>query len=298
MPEEIVQPESAAPPPNTGGFIQSVCEFLAPPRTRILVVVICVLLGLLLGGVYYAFNGFQKRLTTESLPPGPTVQRVIDSGKLVIGADATFPPMEFMDASGKLVGYDVDLGTRIAEELGVEAEFVNISWDNIFDVLLQGEVDVVISSVTITEERELTYDFSDSYINAGQVIITRTEDASIQTTADLAGKKIAVQEGTTNEEQALLYTSEDLVLTYADFIDATEALLSGEADAIFSDLTGAKGIIDANAGLKIASDPFTSDFYGVTFRKDEEDLVAEVNQILTALRQEGFMVFLKQKWLE
>ena len=139
---------------------------------------------------------------------------------------------------------------------------------------------------------------SESYLNAGQVIITRKDEASVKFTTDLAGKKITVQKETTNEEQALLYTQKELVLTYEDFIDATKALLSGEADAIFSDLTNAKGIIDENPTLKIVSDPFTSDFYGIVFRKGEGELVTKINNILDSLRQRGVSVYLKQKWLE
>ena len=114
----------------------------------------------------------------------------------------------------------------------------------------------------------------------------------------MKGKKIAVQEGTTNEQQAHNYTDALMVLAFPDFIQATDALISGKADAIFSDLTSAKGIISAHPELKIASEPFTSEYYGIVFRKDETDLVEKVNQALNSLRQQGVLVYLKQKWLE
>lgn len=255
------------------------------------------LIILLLVGISFAFTFFQQETSKESVP-GPTVSRIVNASKIIIGTDATFPPMEFGDDKGNLLGYDIDLGDRISEELNVEAEFVNIAWDDVFEALLQGEVDVIISSVTITDERKQKYDFSDPYLNAGQVIITRKENTSISSTDDLQGKKIAVQKGTTNEQQAYQYTSKAMVLTYDDFIDATNALLNGEADVIFSDLTGAKGIVNKSPTLKIASDPFTSEFYGIVFRKGEEDLVAKINSVLEILRQRGVLVLLKQKWLE
>lgn len=260
-------------------------------------ILILFFIVILIVGAYYVINSLQKELD-KSEPIGPNVQRIIDSGKIVIAADATFPPMEYVDNNEKIIGYDIDLGNRISEELNVKAEFKNIVWDDIFDKLLQGDVDIVISSVTITDERKLKYNFSEPYLNAGQVIITRKATTSITSTDDLQGKKIAVQKGTTNEQQALEYTSEALVLKYDDFIDATNALLEGKADVIFSDLTGAKGIVNANPTLKIASDPFTSEFYGIVFRKDEEDLVVKINSILDTLRQRGVLVLLKQKWLE
>ncbi|OGC52326.1 hypothetical protein A2982_01870 [candidate division WWE3 bacterium RIFCSPLOWO2_01_FULL_39_13] len=234
--------------------------------------------------------------TTET--SDPEIQRIKSAGKIIIGTDATFAPMEFIDTNGNVTGYDIDLGNKIAEEFGVKPEFVNVPWDNIFDNLNSGKVDLIISSVTINEERKKLYDFSDGYLNAGQVIITHKGNNSIKSVNDLKNKKIAVQKGTTNEEQALLYTQEQNVLRYDDFIQATEALNSKKADAIFADLTVAKGIIDENPGLKIASDPFTSDTYGIVFRKNSDDLVEKTNQTLQSLRQRGFLVYIKQKWLE
>jgi ABC-type amino acid transport substrate-binding protein len=130
------------------------------------------------------------------------------------------------------------------------------------------------------------------------VIITRKDTQAIETTKDLAGKKIAVQKGTTNEEQAKTFTQPNLVLTYDNFEEATNALLTASADAIFSDLTGAKGIIGKNPSLRVASDPFTNEEYGIVFRKGEDDLVTEINTILKGLRQQGVLTYLRQKWLD
>ena len=266
------------------------------------------LLLVVLGIVGYIFLSSQRQETIKPKETQPHVDTIIASGKIIIGTDATYAPMEFTDdATGELKGYDVDLGNKIAEELGVEAEFKNIPWSDLgmdppvtstTSALLRKEVDVVISSVTITDARKQTYDFSQPYINAGQVIVTKKDNTSISSTNDLRGKKIAVQKGTTNEEQALVYTDTDLVLLYENFDDATDALLTGKADAIFTDLTNAKGTVDEHKDLKIASDPFTSEFYGVVFRKGETDLVQRVNEVLNLLRQRGVEVFLKQKWLE
>lgn len=253
-------------------------------------------LFVLLGIGYTYYQGLVKK--EEPPEVGPNVQKILDAGKIVVGIDATFPPMEYEDEEGNFAGFDVDLIQKIAEELGVEAEVKNIAWDDIFNAVLEGEIDMIVSSVTITEERKELYDFSSYYLNAGQVIITRKEDISIKSAADLVGKKIAVQRGTTNEEQAVLYTADELVLRYDDFIQATQALKEGTADAIFSDLTGAKAIVEENPDLKIASEPFTSDFYGIVFKPGQSDLVEKINEILSSLTQGGYLLTLKQKWLE
>ena len=93
------------------------------------------------------------------------------SNKIVVATDATWPPMEYVDENREIVGYDIDLMKAIAEEAGLEVEFKNVAWDGIFAGLAAGEYDAVISSVTITDERRENYDFSDPYINAGQIVV-------------------------------------------------------------------------------------------------------------------------------
>ena len=198
---------------------------------------------------------------------------------------------------GAMMGYDIDLGNKIAEEMGVKADFKNIPWDDLFKALEQQQVDMIISSVTINEERQKLYDFSDSYLNAGQIIITKKTTTTINSAQTLQGKRIAVQEGTTNEEEAVKYTTPNLVLKYPDFVQATQALVEGKADAILSDLPQAKGAIVANPTLKIASDPLTNEYYGIVFRKGDPN-VTKVNDVLSALRTKGILTDLKQKWLD
>ena len=228
----------------------------------------------------------------------PHLREITSRGTLRIGTDATYPPMEFLDNKENLVGYDIDLGDRIADKLNLTAEFVNIKWDDLFTSLEEGKIDMIISSITITDERKAKYDFSSEYLNAGQVIIIRKDNTVITSTADLRGKKIAVQKETTNETEALKYTENDMVLRYDDFIGATNALIDGKADAIFSDLTNAKGIVNENPTLKIASEPFTQEFYGIVLRKGDTKLLSNLNDSLEILRQQGVLVYLKQKWLE
>lgn len=294
-----MQVETPAPiPASNPPSLQSVTPPPQEPSKKhfpLLAVALLILATAAVVLMYVATNLLQYNMqatSTEVAQPTST-QR-----KLIVGTEATFEPMESLDENGNFVGYDIELGQRLASQMGVEIEFRNIAWDDIFTSLEKGEIDMIISAVTITDERREKYDFSEAYLNAGQVIVTRQSDEGIKTTADLAGKKIAVQKGTTNETQALEFTSSELVLTYDSLVGATEALVAGQADAIFSDLTGAKGIINQNEGLKIASEPFTSDYYGIVFRKDQTELLGRVNEALNALRQQGVLVYLKQKWLE
>lgn len=286
-------PSSINPPPqSTGQAVPPVHKKGKPMLWVMILLIFAFLCGLLLA-VWY----FQTQLQKVSPAEQTTQVPVTTPSKIVIGTDATFQPMEYTASEGALMGYDIDLGNRIGEEWGTEVEFKNIPWDDLFQALENKQVDMIMSAVTVTDERKKNYDFSEAYLNAGQVVIVRKTDTMITSAADLQGKKIAVQEGTTNEAQAMKLTSESLVIRYPDFELATQALVNGQADAILSDLPGAKGIITENRTLKIASDPLTNEYYAVVFRKGDPN-VAKVNEILSSLRTQGVLTDLKQKWLD
>ncbi len=228
--------------------------------------------------------------------PNTVPSAVTEPKTLVIGIDATLEPMEFIE-NGNLVGFDVDLGTYLAKELDAGIEFRNIIFDNLFNSLDQRQINMIISAVSIIEERQQKYDFSDEYLNAGQVIITKKGNTTIHGTADLRGKKIATQTGTTNEIEALKYTTDRLVMRYSDFVQATNALVAGSVDALFTDLPNAKGIISKNSSLKIVSEPFNNEYYGIVFIKGDPS-VTQVNEALASLRKKGVLAELEKKWLD
>ena len=124
------------------------------------------------------------------------LDRVHKSGELRIGTDATYPPFETAEG-GQYTGFDIDLGTAIARELGVKPRFVNAAFDGIFPALQNGTFDVVMSSVTITPERSASMLFSDPYYDSGQLIVVNQDRQGITTPDDLKGKTVGVQINTT-----------------------------------------------------------------------------------------------------
>jgi polar amino acid transport system substrate-binding protein len=268
-----------------------------PKHHWFLRIIILMLVAAIVSGLVLALR-FSGQKTISQVPFANRELPLITSGKLVIGTDATFPPMEGFDQSGNFSGYDIDLGKQLAEKLGLQPDFKNISFDNLSGALQNKEVDIIISAITITAARKQKYLFSDPYLNAGQVIITRREEITISSTSNLTGKKIAVQKGTTNEQLGTQFTTADLIIGFDDFNEAINALVTGQVDAIFSDLTGAKGIISKNPTLKIASEPFTTEEYGIAVRKGNESLVQKINAALASFQQQGILIQLKQKWLQ
>jgi ABC-type amino acid transport substrate-binding protein len=201
-----------------------------------------------------------------------------------------------LDEKGEAIGFDIDLGKEIAKGMEMEPEFKAIPWDNIFTSLEREEIDLVISSVSITDERKKLYAFSVPYLNAGQVILTAKTNTAITKPADLTGKKVGAQQETTSLEQAQKYSTG--AKAYPDPDAAVADLLKGTLEAVIVDLPAAKGYTVKNPTLKIASDPFTSEYYGVVMKKGDAAMQEHVNTVLRNLEQKGVLADLKAKWLE
>ena len=261
-------------------------------KTYLILIIIIIL-----GAILFAGFNFLKDPQEETIDD-PLLQKIKSSGKLLVGTDATYPPMESIDEEGNLIGLDIDIIKEIASDLGVEVEFLNMDWDRLisFNPLYEGEVDVLISSITITPERALQVAFSDPYFNAGQTIITTTEKSKeIKGPDDLTGKILGAQSGTTCEDVARELTEEEFIKLYEDFYQARDALLEGEIDAIISDYTGALGLVAGMDELKIIGDPFTQEFYGIAVTKNNTALLREINESIRRMKRENRIKELTEK---
>lgn len=241
----------------------------------------------------YPANGEEAPAETpQEAYPQPT------DGALRIATDATFPPFEFVDeATKELAGFDIELMNAIAEKAGFTLEWSNLPFDSVLAGLSQCQFDLAIAAITITDERKEQMLFSDPYINAGQIVVIRIGDESIKSVADLAGKTVAAQLGTTGEIEARKienvnykpYDTYDLA-----FLD----LANGQVDAVIADYPTALGFIGQNPDrLQTVGEVFTEESYGIAVCKNREDLIAPINAALQALKDEGKIAELEQKWL-
>jgi branched-chain amino acid transport system substrate-binding protein len=221
--------------------------------------------------------------------------------KIVIACDAAWPPMEFVDENKEIVGFDIDLMEAIAEEMGFEFEFKNVAWDGIFAGLEAGDYDAIMSSVTIRDDRLEKYDFSDPYINAGQITVVRADETEIQGPEDLPGKTVGAQIGTTGA--FAIQEIENATLKEYDNIDlALLDLVNGNIDAVVTDTPVAADFALASdqfrGKLMIVGDPMTEEFYGVVVRKGEmQDFLAAFNEGLKIVQQSGVYDELYDKWI-
>lgn len=216
---------------------------------------------------------------------------------LRVGANVAYPPFEFVDENGEYAGFDMDLIREVGRRLGMQVEIINTAWEGIIPGLVAGHYDVIISAMTITDARAAAVDFTDPYFSTGQVIVVRADDDSVRTPADLAGKVVAVQIGTTGQFAAERLTGLRRIDHYPTTPEAFLALRIGRADAAVVDELVAVQESIANPGvLKVVGTPFTVEYYGIALRKGRDELLRAINRALAQIKADGTYDALYEKW--
>jgi len=209
------------------------------------------------------------------------------AGVLRIGTEGTYAPFTYHDESGKLVGFDVEIGEAVAEKLGVKPEFIEGKWDGLIAGLDANRYDTVINQVGITDKRKEKYDFSKPYIVSKAVLIVRADDEDIKGFADLKGKKSA-QTLTSNFGALATESGAELVGTNG-FDESIQLVLTRRADATIND---SLSFLDfkkhkPDAPLKIAAQKEDADASGIIVRKGQADLVAAIDKALDDIKADG-----------
>ena len=208
-----------------------------------------------------------------------------------VGTDAAYAPMEYIDDKGDIVGIDVDVVNAIAEQAGIEVTFDNVGWEPLFTAVKNGEVDIGMSSITINDERKETYDFTDPYFEANQLILVK-EDAGIESLADLKDKKVAVQINTTGHEVAKKLQGDTCanILAYENLPIAIQEMLNGNAVAVIGDNAVVLDYVKNNPKTKfktIEDDSFEKEYYGLMVKKGNKELVDKLNKAIQELKDNG-----------
>ena len=220
--------------------------------------------------------------------------------KQVIGLDDQFPPMGFRDETNQLVGFDIELAQAVCDRLGIEAVPTPINWTTKEFELNGGKVDVLWNGLTITEERQEAMLMSPAYIANAQVIVVRS-DSGIATLSDLAGKTVALQEGSSADEA---YAGCPAAGTEKELVKAPEniSLFSdlkiGRIDAVVIDkVFGDYYIAENGEGLlTILEEQLADEEYGIAFRKDNQQLADLILTTLDQLVQDGTAAQISQRW--
>lgn len=226
------------------------------------------------------------------------LDRVLERGKLIVATDAAWPPFEYMEGEN-VVGVDLDIAKDIADGLGVELEIINVSFDSLSMYLENGEADLALAAITVTEDRADAMEFSEPYCESSQYIVVKDDNDDVKSIDDLAGYTVGVHLGTTGDflisdevNMGVLAGSGASVQQYKDLTIAAMGLNAGDVQAVVCDKQLAENLCTVNDGLKCfeavyADGSSTQEEYAAAAAKGETDLIAKVNEIIVPLKEDG-----------
>ncbi len=226
-----------------------------------------------------------------------SLARVQDLGVITIGVDDSYPPMEYRDDDNNLVGFDIDFAAALGEKLGVEMEFMPTEWNGILLALQSKKFDIILASLSITDERKESIGFSDPYVLGGQILVT-LEDSEINVAEDLEGKVLGCQMGSTGQvsaEENLSFTKE--LKKYDKIPEAIMDLKNGRADAVIMDAqVGAYYLTLDDTKYKVLEKMVSEEPIGIGFRQEDVELTEAFNTAIEELKADGTMSELSVKW--
>ncbi len=272
-------------------------RFLASPFLASSLVLMCLLAG------------------CRSSEPDLTWQRIQQLGVIRVGMDPNWLPFEYVDGSGQLSGFDVEVAGELGNRLGLEVHLVaNLSFDALYDALMAAQADAVISAVVIDVGRSADFYFSTPYFDAGQVLVIGPTGTDIDAMEDLSGRVLAVELGSNADIVARRWARRlaDLSLLHVESADgALNAGASRQADAALTDRATALMALKADGGrrtsderpiighsnLQISGEPVTDEQYAVVVRRESGTLLRAINAALADMRRDGTLEELERKWL-
>ena len=209
----------------------------------------------------------------------------IDPGKLTISTSPDFQPFEYTDDNGNIVGIEPDMMKLICEKIGLELVIDAMDFDSALLAAQQGKSDAVVSGVTVTEDRKLVYDFTNTYITITQGIVSK--EANNVTMDTLKDQTIGVQRGTTGHIYAEDDFGEDSVVAYDTYPTVFQALMNDQVSCILMDDAVAKAYVAQNPGLVLNASTYEPENFAFGISKGNTALLDAVNKALDELIADG-----------
>lgn len=242
--------------------------------------------------------------SAEATATGLTLQALQDKGFFAYGLEAGYRPFEFYDDNNELIGYDIDLANALGERWGIEARPTPTNWATVIQSMYDESFDMILGGMTATAERFERVNFSIPYMDASSGLLVRA-DAGISDRQALDGKIVGAKSGTPSIEQFEV-TQEELGIQYAEptktFPDdaaGVEALRSKRIDAYASSVVSMLEVTKEQEGLAVIpfkSDRWAAEYTCAAFRKEDDDLRAAFDEAIMAMRDDGSLYELQQKW--
>jgi ABC-type amino acid transport substrate-binding protein len=231
-------------------------------------------------------------------PAGSTPAKLQDKGEITIGVKFDVPPFGFKNPqTNDVEGFDVDLGRRIADKLGVEPKFIEAISDNRIPFLKDGSADLILSTMTITAERDLEIDFSEPYFVArGRILVPKGSD--IKGVGDLAGKKVCTALGSTYEETLKKEAPKADLRLVDSYSECLELVQNKAVDAVSTDDVILTGMIIQDDTLElVAGDELTTEPYGAGIKEGDQELKKVVDDVIAEWKQGGGWAETYEKWV-
>ena len=237
--------------------------------------------------------------------PANELEAIKQAGKIVVGTSADYPPFEFVDESGNIVGFDIDLAYEIGKRLGVEVEIVDMPFDSLIAAVQEGKIDIAIAAFNYTEERDQAVDFTDPYYYAEDGFLVAEDFAgTITQPEDVVNYKVGVQTGSTadgwvteNLVEAGLMPAEN-VFRYERMDQAALDVKNGRIDVLITDYIPAQALAEQVGGLKVVYHAEVSTGpVNIITPEGSTELTEALNEIIAQLLEEGFIDQLSVKWI-
>lgn len=241
-------------------------------------------------------------ISVPALAEDNSLQAVLDKGQFILGFDASFPPMGYVDDEGNYIGFDLDLAQAVCDKLGVELVLQPIDWDAKELELNGGNIDCIWNGMTATEDRAEAMSLSQSYLKNSQVVCVM-DSSELITLADFEGKSVAVQTGSSGAEA--LEAAEDFsaslkeVVEFPDYAMALMDLENGNVDGVVIDIIVAQYYISKkDASYRTLDESLSAEEYAIGFRKDDITLTEKINQTLLEMVADGSMATISEDWFD
>ncbi|MCW3055102.1 MAG: glutamine-binding periplasmic protein of glutamine transporter [Chthonomonadales bacterium] len=241
---------------------------------------------------------FTFLLASSSVRAQSSLDGIKQRGELIIVTDATYPPFEYMEGINP-VGFDIDLGDAIGKELGVKVRWIPMAWGGVKGALAAHKCDMIISGVTVTEERKTSSAFSRPYFPSGQTIARRKGDTTVQKLQDLKDLRVSVQEDTTGQTALeRLGVPKAHINRFDRLQDGLTDVINGKSAAAVADMPALKEILRKGyPQLELTGGVFTNEYVGVWMRKGEPELLDAVNRALGVILVDGRYAAFYKKWM-
>ena len=261
-------------------------------KKQISLLVVALVAGVLLSGCGKKEESAAAAAAPEAAPA--------PAAAIVVGLDDNFPPMGFKDEKNELVGFDIDLAKEAAKRIGREVTFKPIDWSAKEAELSGKRVDVLWNGLTITEERKANILFTKPYLENRQIVVV-TDKSDIKTKADLAGKVVGVQDGSSaveavQKDEAAAKSIKELK-KFGDNVTALMDLSAGRLDALVVDEVVGRYYTSKKPGeYRVLDENFGTEDYGVGTRKDDTELMAKIEKAMDDMKADGSAAAISTKW--